>query len=225
MTPQQNYPPADASAARKRMVQQQLVSRGIRDERVLEAMAGVPRERFVPPQLLDSAWDDNPLPIGHSQTISQPYTVARMCEALQLTDSETVLEIGAGSGYSACVLACLARQVHTVERIPELACDAQARVAQLGYTNVCIHTGDGSPGLPEEAPFGAIVIAAGAPSVPPSCVDQLAEGGRLVLPVGSRAHQQLCRYTKIGGRLQEEQLGAYVFVPLLGKEGWATPDS
>jgi len=205
------------------MVHEQLVRRGITDERVLKAMTDVPREEFVPSELRDFSWDDGPLPIGHSQTISQPYTVARMCEALQLTGDETVLEVGAGSGYSACVLSCLARQVHAIERIPDLARDADTRIARLGY-NVAVCNGDGSLGLPDEAPFDAIVIAAGAPFVPKACAEQLTEGGRLVLPVGSRAHQQLCRFTREHRKLRKEDLGAYAFVPLLGEQGWNIPD-
>ena len=160
---------------RSLMVATHLESRGISDPRVLAAMTRVPRQEFVPNDVRDEAYRDGPLPIGYGQTISQPYTVAMMCEALLLTGNENVLEVGTGSGYAACVLSYLARQVHTIERIPDLALFAEARIQKLGIKNVRVHIGDGSRGLPEAAPFDAIVVTAGGPSLPPDFVHQLAE--------------------------------------------------
>lgn len=198
------------------MVQQQLLRRGIRDRRVLQAMANVPRERFVPPELADEAYEDCPLPIGQEQTISQPYTVAFMAQAAQLTGDERVLEVGTGSGYGAAVLSHLAQQVHSVERITTLARQAQQRLHQLGYANVTVHRRDGSRGLPECQPFDAIVSTAAASQLPEALLAQLGEGGRLVIPVGPRdGGQRMYRLTRVGDRYQEEDLGIFSFVPLV----------
>ena len=186
------------------MVRNQLEFRGISDPRVLAAMASVPREEFVPDDVKDEAYRDGPLPIGYGQTISQPYTVAMMCESLQLTGNENLLEVGTGSGYAACVLSHLAQQVHTIERIPELARFAEAHIQKLGISNVQVHVGDGSLGLPEAAPFDAIVVTAGGPSVPAEFVNQLGEGGRIVMPVGPMHNQTMCRYTRRQGKLESE---------------------
>lgn len=202
------------------MVTHQLESRGISDPRVLAAMGRVAREVFVPDNVKDRAYRDGPLPIGFGQTISQPYTVAMMCESLQLTGNENVLEVGTGSGYAACVLSCLAQQVHTIERIPELGRLAEFRIQELGIRNVQVHVGDGSLGLPEAAPYDAIVVTAGGPSVPAEFVNQLAEGGRIVMPVGPMHDQTMCRYTRRQGKLESEELGAYCFVPLIGADAW-----
>jgi protein-L-isoaspartate(D-aspartate) O-methyltransferase len=205
---------------RTSMVSHQLESRGIMDRRVLEAMAHVPREQFVPRELWDEAYCDGPLPIGYSQTISQPYTVAMMCEALSLQGHEKVLEIGTGSGYAASVLGRLAREVHTIERIPELAHSAELHIQALGIQNVHVHVGDGSMGLPENSPFEAIVVTAGGPSLPPALSEQLEEGGRIVMPIGPMHNQKMCRFTKRHGDLQLEDLGAFCFVPLIGEDAW-----
>lgn len=219
-----NNCPEEIAAAhadqRTEMVMQHLVRRGIADQRVLDAMGDVPREEFVPQQFLKAAYEDGPLPIGHQQTISQPYTVAFMCEALKLNGTENVLEVGTGSGYAAAVLSRLARQVHTIERISELAAAAQSRLERLGIDNVVVHSGDGSVGFPDAAPYDAILVSAGAPELPHVLVDQLAEGGRIVLPVGPRVHQQMCRFTRIGDDLSREPLGPFTFVPLIGAAGW-----
>lgn len=210
-----------AARARHRMVERQLRARGINDIRVLQAMNEVPREVFVPEALRESAYADGSLPIDCHQTISQPYTVAFMSEALQLTGGETVLEIGTGTGYAACVLSHLAGRVFSIERIPELAQSAQRRVAKLGYSNVRIHCGDGTLGLPEEAPFDAIIVTAGAPELPASFASQIADGGRIVIPIGNaKTLQRMCRFTRHGDDLFEEDLGDFAFVPLIGQQGW-----
>lgn len=197
------------------MVDEQLRSRDIQDPRVLAALEAVPRNRFVPEGLLGAAYDDRALPIDEQQTISQPYTVAFMCQAAQLRGHERVLEIGTGSGYGAAVLSHLAQHVFTVERIPALAEAAKQRLAAYGYDNTTVLSGDGSLGLPDQAPFDAIVVTAGADRFPAALGDQLAEGGRLVLPVGPRVSQTMWRYTRRGADLHGEPLGEFVFVPLL----------
>lgn len=208
------------------MVESQLAARGITDPRVLAAMGAVPRERFLSPILAPRAYDDGPLPIGEEQTISQPYIVALMAQALGLAGGERVLEIGAGSGYAAAILGEIAGEVVTVERHPTLARKASRRLTDLGYANVEVVVGDGSRGWPARAPYDAIVVAAGAPAVPASLAEQLAEGGRLVIPVGrDRSLQELLRVTRLpaaegGGGLREERLGGVRFVPLVGDEGW-----
>lgn len=204
----------------ERMVQTQIAARGVTDERVLEAMRRVPRHVFVPEPYRDEAYADYPLPIGHGQTISQPFIVALMCSLLGLRGDEKVLEVGTGSGYQAAVLAHLAREVHTIERIPELAQEAARRLAELGLENVRVHIGDGTLGLPEEAPFDGILVAAAAPRVPQPLLEQLSEGGRLVAPVGRRGWQVLERWTRRGNGWERETYDSVAFVPLVGKHGW-----
>jgi len=215
-------PPAevDLSARRGEMVERQLRKRGIRDERVLAAMLSVPRHEFVPAEFAAEAYSDRPLPIGHGQTISQPFMVAAMTEALQLSGGERVLEIGAGSGYQAAVLSLLAREVHTVEMHEELAVDSAKRLQRLGYANVQAHVGDGTLGWPEEAPFDAIVVTAAAPEIPPPLPAQLTNGGRLVIPVGTADEQRLLFAEKRNTVLSARPLYHCRFVPLLGQYGW-----
>jgi len=212
--------PAEAGARRERMVAEQLQARGIRDPRVLGAMRRVPRERFVDESMRERAYEDAPLPIGYGQTISQPYMVARMCELAALAGDEAVLEIGAGSGYQAAILGQLARQVYAVELRPELARAAERRLAGLGYANVEVGRFDGTYGWRERAPFDAIVVAAGAPEVPPLLVDQLADGGRLIVPVGPRQGQRLAIVTRRGAQYVTEWATPCAFVDLVGKYGW-----
>lgn len=210
------------SDERREMVRSQIAARGIRDSRVLAAMETVPREEFVPPDMRNRACDDGPLPIGHQQTISQPLTVAFMAEALQLMGDEKVLEIGTGSGYGAAVLSRLAKEIHTIERLEDLASAARKRLARLGYSNVWVHRGDGTLGLPEYAPYDAICVTASPETLPEAYQGQLTEGGRLVIPVGDLHYgQQMMRYTKNGGELLRENLGEFSFVPLIGKFGHA----
>ncbi len=207
------------------MVDRHLRARGLRDARVLDAMETVRREAFLPPDLAGSAYDDRPLPIEGGQTISQPYIVAVMAEALALQPHERVLEIGTGSGYAAAVLAHVAAHVDTVERIEELATTATARLAELGYANVTVHLGDGTLGWVDHAPYDAIAVAAGGPELPPALLDQLVIGGRLVMPVGSGRAQELVRVTRMGAtEFRREDLGAVQFVPLIGEQGWPEAD-
>jgi len=196
------------------------ISHDIKDKHILLAMSRVPRERFVPPEMQQSAYDDRPLSIGCGQTISQPYIVALMTEALGLTGGEKVLEIGTGSGYQAAVLAELAGYVYTVERIPELAEAAARTLAELGYKNVQVEIAGDQLGYPKYAPYDAILVAAAAPSVHQTLVDQLCEGGRLVIPVGSRYEQELLRVTRLEGGIRTERLGGCRFVPLIGRDAW-----
>ena len=203
------------------MVEQQLRSRDVEDERVLEAMERVPRERFVPPELAHRAYDDTALPIGHGQTISQPYMVARICEALELHGPERVLDVGTGSGYQAAVLAELAREVHTIERIPELAELARTSLEAAGYgERVAVHVGDGTLGVPEHAPYDAIAVAAAAPDLPATLYDQLRERGRLVVPVGGRLGQQLLAIVRSPEGPAVIRSVPCRFVPLVGDEGF-----
>jgi protein-L-isoaspartate(D-aspartate) O-methyltransferase len=202
------------------MVEQQLRARDVTSGRVLEAMARAPRELFVPSELRDRAYEDAALPIGHGQTISQPYMVARICEELALHGSERVLDVGTGSGYQAAVLAELAREVHTIERIPELAEQARANLAAAGIENVTVHVGDGTLGLPEHAPFHAIAVAAAAPEPPPSLYDQLTAGGRLVVPVGRRSGQELLVVVRSPEGPAVIRSVPCRFVPLVGEEGF-----
>ncbi|MCX5743876.1 MAG: protein-L-isoaspartate(D-aspartate) O-methyltransferase [Proteobacteria bacterium] len=212
----------DLTTARQTMVDRHLRARGVRDPRVLLAFDVVPREAFVPSALASAAYDDRPLPIEAGQTISQPYIVALMTEALALAPGDTVLEIGTGSGYAAAVLAKLARHVYTVERHVELADAARDRLAALGFSNVEVRCSDGTLGWPEHAPFDAIVVAAGGPEVPRALLDQLEIGGRLVMPVGPAHEQQLVRVTRDGiVAYRREELGAVQFVPLIGAQGWS----
>jgi protein-L-isoaspartate(D-aspartate) O-methyltransferase len=210
----------DYSTARERMVSNQLIPRGIKDERVLDAMRTVPRHLFIPSDLRYMAYADAPLPIGNRQTISQPYIVALMTELLELNGMERVLEIGTGSGYQAAILAALTKTVYTVERISELAQHSLKVFQELGIKNIQIFERDGSSGLPEFAPFDAIIVTAAAPKVPSPLQEQLAENGRLVLPVGSRDGQILERWRKKGNKLQSEHIAPVAFVPLVGDFGW-----
>jgi protein-L-isoaspartate(D-aspartate) O-methyltransferase len=206
--------------ARKRMVEQQIAARGVLDPRLLAVMGSVPRHQFVPADDLPWAYADGPLPIGHGQTISQPYIVALMTELLQVDSTQRVLEVGTGSGYQAAVLGQLAAEVHTVEVIPELAAQAARTLTDLGYTNVHVHTADGSLGWPQAAPYDGILVAAAAPSAPQPLLDQLAEGGRLIIPVGSRGFQQLEVWSRTGNEFKRQVNLAVAFVPLRGKLGW-----
>ncbi|MBM3122577.1 MAG: protein-L-isoaspartate(D-aspartate) O-methyltransferase [Chloroflexi bacterium] len=206
---------------RWRMVDSQLRSRDITDRRVLATMGQVPRHRFVRPVDQPQAYADAPLPIGHRQTISQPYIVALMTQLVAPRPEDTVLEIGTGSGYQAAVLAALARRVISVERIPELAAQARRVLSELGIMNVEIIEGDGTHGHAAEAPYAGIVVTAGAPRLPDPLRDQLADGGRLVLPVGSRDGQMLERWTRRGGEVHRERIAPVAFVPLIGDQGWS----
>jgi protein-L-isoaspartate(D-aspartate) O-methyltransferase len=216
----QSGPAVDFESARQEMVARQIRDRSIRSPRVLQAMQSVERHLFVPPKDASEAYADKPLPIGEGQTISQPYMVAAMAEALSLQGHERVLEIGAGSGYHAAVISLLARAVIAVEAQPSLARSARERLARLGYRNVRVEEGDGSLGRPSDAPYDAILVTAAAPAVPPPLVQQLAEGGRLVIPVGSADQQELLCIVKRGGTISQQSLFACRFVPLLGRYGW-----
>lgn len=210
----------DLNRQRKAMVTEQIVARGIRDPLLIDALLAVPRHRFVPPEYADLAYSDGPLPIGDGQTISQPYIVALMTELLRLTGEENVLEVGTGSGYQAAVLARLARIVHTIERHDALAERAERLLKAIGITNVQVHVGDGSLGLPKYAPFDAIIVTAAAPKVPQPLCDQLGEGGRLVVPVGSSGGQDLQVWRREGDDFERESVLPVAFVPLLGEHGW-----
>lgn len=205
------------------MVNEQLRKRGIRSPRLLEVLERVPRHLFVPEDLAARAYEDHALPIGNGQTISQPYMVAAMTEALELTGSERVLEIGTGSGYQAAVLAEMAREVVTLERDQSLAKAARERLTALGYRNIRVQIGDGTLGCADEALFNAALVAAAAPSIPPSLVEQLSENGRLVIPVGNAEKQMLLRVRKSAGQIAQEKLFPCQFVPLRGRYGW--PDT
>jgi protein-L-isoaspartate(D-aspartate) O-methyltransferase len=202
------------------MIAEQLRRRNIRDERVLQAMAAVRRHRFVPDALYEQAYSDNALPIAEQQTISQPFIVALTAEALMLQGNERLLEIGTGSGYAAAVLSLLVHEVWTMERFRSLAETAAARLHAEGFTNVHVGIGDGTGGWPEHAPYDAIAVAAAGPHIPQSLVDQLAVGGRLVIPVGSREEQQLVRVVRTAQGLRQDRLGPVRFVPLVGQDGW-----
>jgi protein-L-isoaspartate(D-aspartate) O-methyltransferase len=214
----------DEAKARARMVERQLRRRGVADERVLEAMAAVPRESFVPEALRRSAYNDSALPIGHEQTISQPWVVAAICQALHLEGGEKVLEIGTGSGYSAAVLARLADRVISLERVPELAEGARRVLEELGVTNVEVIVADGSRGYPEEAPYDAIAVHAATPEAPHSLLAQLAPGGRLVVPIATGSADLLTAFSRENGSLRQETIGPCRFVPLIGAEGFKPPD-
>jgi protein-L-isoaspartate(D-aspartate) O-methyltransferase len=213
----------DWASRRRAMVDEQIRKRGIRSPRLLEVLERLPRHLFVPEELVAYAYEDRALGIGGGQTISQPYMVAAMTEYLGLEGNERVLEIGAGSGYQAAVLSEFASEVVTVENRPELAEAARERLATLGYRNVHVKIGDGTLGWPDAAPFDAILVAAAAPAVPAPLVDQLAERGRLVIPVGQSDKQMLLRIRKSAGQILEEKLFACQFVPLRGRYGW--PDA
>jgi len=205
---------------RNAMVARQIAARGVRDERVLEAMRSVPRHLFVPSGYERAAYDDMPLPIGAGQTISQPYIVALMTAMLEPGPQDRSLEIGAGSGYQAAVLSRLCERVVTVERLPEVAETARSNLARVGAENVELHIGDGTQGWPELAPYAAILVTAAAPSIPEPLLEQLADNGRLVAPVGGRDLQELVRIRRQGTHLVHESAGSVRFVPLIGEHGW-----
>jgi len=211
---------ASYAKAREKMVRQQIAGRGIHDERVLEAMRSVPRHLFVPEHSRSLAYHDGPLAIGQGQTISQPYIVALMTESLMLKGHQRALEVGTGSGYQAAILSRLVSQVYTVERIPELADRAMTLFRQLGYDNIQSRVSNGTLGWPEQAPYEAIIVTAASPDIPEPLTDQLAEGGRLVAPIGGTWSQALVRVEKKGGRLRRQELTSVAFVPLIGKHGW-----
>jgi protein-L-isoaspartate(D-aspartate) O-methyltransferase len=208
---------------RMRMVREQIEARGVDDHRVLDAMREIPRHLFIPAEFQAAAYHDRPLPIGSGQTISQPYIVGVMTSLLELKQDDTVLEVGAGSGYQAAILSKLARTVVTVERIPEIALKAKNLLRRLGVFNVKVIEGDGTLGYAPDAPYNGIIITAASPDIPVPLIDQLADEGRLVAPVGSRDLQQLVRITKQGDRISRENFGGVVFVPLLGRHGWQEP--
>jgi protein-L-isoaspartate(D-aspartate) O-methyltransferase len=210
----------DFSKTRLRMVEEQLIGRGITDPRVIAAMKKVPRHRFVEEALQSQAYSDHPLPIGEKQTISQPYMVALMTEALQLKERDHVLEIGSGSGYQTAVLAELAEKVYSVERIRSLAIKARNLLFTLEYFNVEVKIFDGTYGWEEQSPFDAIIVTAGAPDIPQPLIDQLKVGGRLVIPVGDASIQDLIRVSKTEEGTKKEDLGGCRFVKLVGKYGW-----
>lgn len=214
----------DFAATRARLVEQ--LKRDIRDERVLRAMGKVPRELFVPESGRSAAYEDRPLPIGLGQTISQPYIVALMTEALELSGTEKVLEVGTGSGYQAAILAELAKEVVTVERFGTLAETARQVLSSLGYTNVTVHAAGDDLGWPAGAPYQAIMVSAAAPAVPQDLIDQLELHGRLIIPVGTRWEQELVKVTKLSqGGQNRQYLGACRFVPLIGKGGWSEDEA
>ena len=210
----------DFSKARLKMVEEQIISRGIQDPKLIVAMQKVPRHLFVEEALQNQAYNDHPLPIGEKQTISQPYIVALMTEALQLKGNERILEIGTGSGYQTTILAEMAEKVFSVERIRSLAIKARRLLYELGYFNVEIKIFDGTYGWVEKAPFDAIIVTAGSPDIPQPLIDQLAIGGRLVIPLGDQSLQDLIRITKTEKGIKREDLGGCRFVKLIGRYGW-----
>lgn len=209
---------------RRQMVQYQIASRGVADERVLQAMRQVPRHRFVPLDYQEQAYDDHPLPIGSGQTISQPYIVGFMTEQLDLKGDETVLEVGTGSGYQAAVLARLVRQVHTIERVAELAARAEKIFNELKIANIQVHVSDGSLGWPPNSPYQAILVTAAAPACPPALLEQLDLGGRMIIPVGERFHQTLELWQRDESGLHCQDILPVMFVPLKGEQGWNPDD-
>lgn len=210
----------DFEELRREMVEMQLIPRGISDKKVLDAFRKVPRHLFVPENVQASAYDDCALPIGEGQTISQPYMVAVMTEKLQLKGDEKVLEIGTGSGYQAAILAELCKKVYTVERVQTLSKRAEKSIKELGYANVEFIVGDGTQGYAEAAPYDGIIVTAGCPEIPKPLVEQLKDGGRLVIPVGDRYQQILTTVIKQGSKIKTEESVLCVFVPLVGKFGW-----
>jgi protein-L-isoaspartate(D-aspartate) O-methyltransferase len=221
--PSQGIGTDEFAAQRREMIEKQLRRRGVNDTRVLAAMSAVPRQEFVPQQFRQKAYEDEPLPIGEGQTISQPYIVAAMTAALRLKGDERVLEIGTGCGYQAAVLSHLAKSVFTIECRSELAASAAERLNRLGYANVHVHCGDGTLGLPEFAPFDAILVAAAAPQVPEPLQSQLAESGRLIVPIGGTEDQELQLITREGNTFCKTVLDGCRFVPLVGYHGWKEP--
>jgi protein-L-isoaspartate(D-aspartate) O-methyltransferase len=209
----------DYALQRKKMIEEQLIPRGISDKGVLKAFQKVERHKFVPGAVADNAYSDYPLPIGENQTISQPYIVALMTEALQLTGKEKVLEIGAGSGYQAAILAELTKEVYTIERFESLTERARKTLIDSGYANIKIKTGDGTLGWPQVAPFDRILVAAAGPCIPQPLTEQLKSGGILVMPVGGSFSQVLTKAVKTGGKLRITEICSCVFVPLSGKHG------
>jgi protein-L-isoaspartate(D-aspartate) O-methyltransferase len=210
----------DFTIARKRMVKNQLAPRGIKDERVLQVMGKIPRHLFIEETLAGEAYNDHPVPIGEKQTISQPYIVALMTEALELEGNENTLEIGTGSGYQTAILAELSSKVYTIERIKSLLVKARKILAQLGYNNILFNAFDGTMGWSEYAPFDAIMVTAGAPSPPKPLIDQLADNGRMIIPVGDRYTQELIKIVRKGKSLEQKSLGGCRFVNLIGIHGW-----
>jgi protein-L-isoaspartate(D-aspartate) O-methyltransferase len=210
----------DFTWARERMVQEQIIGRGIKSARVIQALRKIPRHLFVDPGLVNRAYDDSALPIGQKQTLSQPYMVARMTEALELTGEEKVLEIGTGSGYQTALLAELCFNVFSVEKIRPLSRKARGLLDRLEYQNIALHVGDGTVGWSEHAPYDGIVVTAAAPEVPKPLLDQIALGGRLVIPVGEEKSQLLVRVRRTASAFEDEQLGECRFVKLWGKYGW-----
>jgi protein-L-isoaspartate(D-aspartate) O-methyltransferase len=217
-----NLEPDPFATQRHAMVTLQLRNRGLRDERVLRAMEKVPRHLFVPPSLRSSAYDDNPVPIGAGQTVSQPYIVAYMLQELGVTSDDRVLEIGSGTGYQAALLGELAREVYTIERVPSLFAIAKENLSRLGYSNIEVFHCDGTRGLPDRASFNRIIVAAASPNVPASLYDQLAEGGRMIIPIGRGDVQNLFLIRKQDGKPVTNQLEGCRFVPLVGEEGFRT---
>jgi protein-L-isoaspartate(D-aspartate) O-methyltransferase len=212
----ESNPRGDFKAMREKMVETQIKARGVKDPRVLTALLNVERHRFVPNEYLSSAYSDQPLPIGEGQTISQPYIVALMTELLELKENEKVLEIGTGSGYQAAILAELAKEVYTIEIIEPLASTARKRLSELGYQNVIVKAGDGYLGWPEAAPFDAIIVTAAPDHIPKPLIDQLKEGGRMVVPVGTHT-QELKKIVKRSGKMETTNVIPVVFVPMTGE--------
>ena len=211
----------DFNLSRERMVKNQLVTRGIKDERVLRVMGKIPRHLFIEDALYGEAYNDHPVPIGEKQTISQPYIVALMTEALKLKGDEKTLEIGTGSGYQTAILAELSSRVYTIERIKSLLGKARKLLAQLGYDNILFKAFDGTLGWKEYAPFDAIMVTAGAPHIAKPLIDQLADNGRMIIPVGDRYSQELIKVIRRGKDLEQKSLGGCRFVNLIGVHGWS----
>jgi len=211
----------DFNLSRERMVKNQLIARGIKDERILRAMGKIPRHLFIEDALYGEAYNDHPVPIGEKQTISQPYIVALMTEALELKGDEKTLEIGTGSGYQTAILAELSSRVYTIERIKSLLGNARKLLAQLGYDNILFKAFDGTLGWKEYAPFDAIIVTAGAPHLAKPLIDQLADNGRMIIPVGDRYSQELIKIVRKGKEFKQESLGGCRFVNLIGAHGWS----
>ena len=211
----------DFNLSRERMVKNQLVARGIKDEKVLQVMGKIPRHLFIEDALYGEAYNDHPVPIGEKQTISQPYIVALMTEALELKGDENTLEIGTGSGYQTAILAELSSRVYTIERIKSLLGNARKLLSQLGYDTILFKAFDGTLGWKEYAPFDAIMVTAGAPRIAKPLIDQLADNGRMIIPVGNRYSQELIKVVRKGKGLEQESLGGCRFVDLIGAHGWS----